>query len=330
MNSLRLWSERSGFQFRRSTGQSILKIVLKTKNDAFFIDRWIQHHAAIVGYDGLIILDNASDDEDVLRVYEAYADRVEIIRFNGFHNDIHDVGKFPRFYAALAEVSLYYIVIDTDEFLYFYDGSAFCSDPGILAQLVRNSVSQSVPTTWMYNAAGFNRRAVCGVRSKTLHEGLLWGKPIMRSAAVMTGYINHNCQLPLQELTRSGATGGFFLMHMAQLSPRQRVRANINKLVARGFAEPWETAEMVLSRDAAGESPNVLLYLAEIRRLLPMPEEVHPETMPMASGLLRFGDDGAAEFASGLEATLFNRFFTEFPAICAQTLTQGRTRMFAH
>jgi hypothetical protein len=65
-----------------------IKIVLKTKNDRFLIDRWIRHHSKIVGLENLIIYDNMSDDHEVLSVYREYArkmSRFPTVRRNGWH-----------------------------------------------------------------------------------------------------------------------------------------------------------------------------------------------------------------------------------------------------
>ena len=45
---------------------AILKILLKTKDDPFFLAQWIDHHLGIVGPGNIIIFDNGSTNSEVL------------------------------------------------------------------------------------------------------------------------------------------------------------------------------------------------------------------------------------------------------------------------
>lgn len=87
--------------------RSPLKIVLKTKNDPFFIERWITHHINIVGPENLIIFDNMSDDPEVFSTYRKYRDRIHIIQFAGPHNNLHHIPSYKKLYQSLAKSSKY-------------------------------------------------------------------------------------------------------------------------------------------------------------------------------------------------------------------------------
>src|SRR4051812_33855099 len=99
---LPLWSaEKSKICARLRGKKSQLKIVLKTKDESFFLRRWISHHAQIVGADNLVIFDNGSEDPDVLATYEEFRGRIEIVRFDDFHNNLHRVEQYQDLYDAL-------------------------------------------------------------------------------------------------------------------------------------------------------------------------------------------------------------------------------------
>jgi len=97
--------------------RATVKILLKTKNDPIFIERWIKHHIKIVGPENLIIFDNMSDDPEVLSIYRKYRDQIIIITFAGFHNRLHHIPSYYGLYQSLAKSSDYFLFLDTDEYL---------------------------------------------------------------------------------------------------------------------------------------------------------------------------------------------------------------------
>lgn len=104
----------------RSTTSS-LKIILKTKNEPYLLQRWIDHHVQIVGAKNLIIMDNCSDDPAILEVYKRNSDVVSAYAYSGHHNSLHRISVFPELYKSLRESCGFYVFIDTDEFLYWAD-----------------------------------------------------------------------------------------------------------------------------------------------------------------------------------------------------------------
>jgi hypothetical protein len=101
------------------------KIILKTKDEPRRLARWLDHHAGIVGVGNLIIFDNMSSDQDVLRIYEQLYGKCPIIRYGGFQDMLHQRRVNDSLYEALAQSCAYSTLIDTDEFLTLYDGERF-------------------------------------------------------------------------------------------------------------------------------------------------------------------------------------------------------------
>ena len=215
-----------------------LKIILKTKNDSFFLDAWIRHHVNIVGKENIIIFDNCSTDPDVFDVYDRWPE-VNVVGFHGHQDNIHWMHNFPALYNALRLSCSYYIFIDTDEFIVFFDGARFVSDKGIISALQHSLSGDFIPTVWLYNVPLYREQFIIGTTCDDLYRGLQWGKPIIRaSLADQASSINHNCQLA-QCNAKAIPLKGFFLLHMAYLSPAQRIRANQEKLVASGFIQKY-------------------------------------------------------------------------------------------
>lgn len=310
-----MWEEDEEYRFRTSGGDKpTFRIVLKTKNEPELVEKWIEHHIRIVGADNIVIFDNMSEDEDVLAVYQKYFGKVAIFQFSEFHDYIHHTTKFPVLHAALKSSAIFYTIFDSDEFLYFYDKGRFCADTSLVRKLANLSPKRSVPTVWLYTAPGYERRPMCSGRPAFV-DGLTWGKTIFRSDAHLSGLVSHNCQLPAAEFMQPSPVRGFFLFHLALLSPKQRIRANMAKLVAAGLAAPDASVAAVLANDPDGRN----MYVRQIRQLRAAEEPVTSDQDPIPATVIALLQDGTAVFASPSEQVRFNSFVADFPAICAAT-----------
>lgn len=294
-----------------------LKVVLKTKDDDFFIEKWIEYYANIIGIENIIIFDNESTNERTLQSYAKYDDLL-VVGFDGFHNLIHHVHLFRDLYEALKKSSQYFAFLDTDEFLVSYEQGLIKRDKSIVDRLTPEARGGFIPTTWLYNQTGYEHRFRCGIDKTVLNNGLIWGKPIISAAAPIAGSINHNCQIAERNVSVV-PIGGLFLLHMAYLSPKQRIRTNLNKLVARGFIKRGEAIEDVLAKTCEDNDPNIVLYLAEIRSLIDSKEILESEADSLTSGSIRIASDGKVEFSSALEESLIGSFVSEFAVACSNT-----------
>jgi len=52
--------------------RSTAKIFCVAKNETDLMESWIVYHASLVGFDNLVVIDNASSCEGVLGVYDTY------------------------------------------------------------------------------------------------------------------------------------------------------------------------------------------------------------------------------------------------------------------
>ncbi len=300
-----------------SAVNSYLKVILKTKDDDFFIEKWINHYADIIGIENIIIFDNQTSNERTLQSYSKY-EGLLVVGFDGFHNLIHHVHLFRDLYEALQRSSQYFAFLDTDEFLVSYDQGAIKKDKSILDRITAEACGGFIPTTWLYNQTGYEHRFTCGIDKTVLTNGLIWGKPIISSLAPVAGSINHNCQIADRKI-RVVPLGGLFLLHMAYLSPKQRIRTNLNKLIARGFLQIGDSIEDVLAKTSLSNDPNISLYLSEIQALTGAAENPALETTGLSSGTLRISANGKVEFSASSEEELVENFVSRFSETCLAT-----------
>ena len=69
-----------GLPFAESK-DTLLKIVLKCKDDTEYIQTWIEYHAQIVGYHNIIVIDCGSEDPTYWEILSQYLGRILIFFF---------------------------------------------------------------------------------------------------------------------------------------------------------------------------------------------------------------------------------------------------------
>jgi hypothetical protein len=300
--ALQAWeTDKAAACARIERNAGFLKILLKIKNDPIFLGRWVRHHAKIVGLSNLVIFDNMSDDPDVLSLYRGLSNDLHVTTFTGLHNNIHDASLFPELYASLARSCEYFLFLDADEFLVLFDGQRYYDALSVSRFIERNRDVDVFPSAWLLNMAGSDTKFLSGADFARFSDGLPWGKPVLRSKLALSGYIQHNIQLD-KSLYRSRLVTNLFLMHMVQLSAKQRVRANFYKLLARNFISPDDSLEKIAQIDPGGiTDANIRLYVSEIRRLLPNCEAPGAGSPRLIPGSLELMPNGTISYYSEAE-----------------------------
>jgi hypothetical protein len=289
-----------------------LKILLKTKNDPFQLEAWIQHHLKIVGEKNLIIFDNMSDDPDVLSIYRRYCDVVSIFRFSAHHNHIHHVHIFADLYVSLEKTTGYFIVLDTDERLVLFENDNYYADRRIIEYIQANEGFDFFPGTWLQNTDWDPTILVCGNGEWALGNGLAWGKPLLRAKADhIGGFMNHNIQLDRQ-LFRLPFKANIFVLHLSHLSPRQRIAANMTKLFAYGLAMPGDTPETIAAKNIEGAPDIHARYVREIRVLLAPSDDVETHIRAeLRDGCLKLTNEGTISYHGATEKMALDSFMNE-------------------
>jgi hypothetical protein len=253
------------------------KIVLKTKDDSFFIKRWIEHHSA--RDIGIVVFDNFSTDQDVLRYYKELPDDVLVVKYRGSsehgapHNSLHNVETFSLLYKALQESCDHFCFLDTDEFLSITDGISFYP-PRSFFDVDNSPFKPGVNfSLYLYNKLYSDLIFEFGSTS-LLKNCLAWGKPIISAKELITGFINHNIQI--RDVVNNFSGINFIIFHLINLNPFERVKSNLRKLIVRGVLPVNATVQdaliLRLQLKTHSEINLIYSYIDEISRFSSMPK----------------------------------------------------------
>jgi hypothetical protein len=302
-------ADRAEFCAEIEKVRSPIKIVLKTRNDPFFIERWIKHHMKIVGPENLIIFDNMSDDPELLAVYGKYRRQLNIVRYSGRHyNEVHHTETYKELYRSLARSSEYFMVLDTDEYLILIENDAFYDGDRIVEFVMANRNQPLLPSTWLWNVNWSSTQFRCG-DNRRLAEDLSCGKPLLRSDSIQSGYVCHNFQLG-PGLFKPPLNSNLFLLHLTRLIPQQRISANLNKLIGGGVARSGESPESVVARTDITDAL-MLRHVGEIRELLALRERQDLGEAALPAGSLELMPDGTIGFSSDAERNVFSEYVAD-------------------
>jgi hypothetical protein len=291
---------------------SMLKIILKTKDDLSSLTEWVGYHANIVGLENLIVFDNCSQDPAIYAFYDSLPE-LAAFSYRGFHNILHHTELFSPLYNVLEETCQYFVFLDGDERLALFQEDGRIVNKEMTSFLDANRAVKMFPGTWLLNDFGSRRVYKCGTpKDNLLLHGLRWGKPILRADSGAIGFINHNTQA-----AQAGARvfedfrTNFFVLHLCNLSRQQRIEANRKKLVARNVIDENASIDRILTLDLSGHSDrNVTLYVSEIQKLANCGEFQSADLL--SPGFLRTNDIGGTDFFSDTERLMFSDY-VRFP-----------------
>lgn len=105
------------------------KLFTVTKNEYDLIEDFILYYGNLFGFENLIVIDNGSDDEHVLQVYERYIPRgLTVVVEKGYEGD-RQASHFTKHMNLHKSSCDWLIGLDTDEFLAYKDGDDYkCED----------------------------------------------------------------------------------------------------------------------------------------------------------------------------------------------------------
>lgn len=313
------WNKDKGmFLERLCSVKAPLKIGLKTKNEGILLEEWINYYGAMVGKENIFIFDHGSDSPVTLAIYEPLKEKIPIVQFGGFHNNVHNVSVMPELYAALRSASAFFGFFDTDERLVLFEGGRFLSGKAVVDCLLAGPGDHAYPATWLNNT--MCSRSIFSVGTADLEWGLKWGKPILSSSPPVDGIIMHNAQIPLESYGEN-STLEFFCLHLKNLFPSQRIAANLAKLLSRGvISKNVQVNELLASPLRDSEDPIVRMYIDEIRRMA-----VHTGVAaPVAEGQIAVLEDGCVMGFSDVESRRLNRYIQDDPAATIRRVLRER------
>ena len=278
-----------------------LKIILKVKDELELIEKWIEHHASIVGFENLVILDCGSTDEKFLSILDRYRLQAHISEYAGYYDHIHQYGINRDFYDRLAEQSKYITVLDADEFLFGRRGDAI--HPSYALDFLQGSSLPCVCGTWFHNtnapatsrdAFDWTQSISFGLDEQTVKWGSRQGKSIVRSNCIsQTKYIGHNVgDRRLEKLISAESFGHIGIFHLTTLGANVAKRRSLQHLAAKGIA-PKDVSqaelEVALKSYAVSDKAKPIEKLYISRFFNSSQEAVHPQhtilTNLLAGGL---------------------------------------------
>lgn len=220
--------------------------------------------------------------------------------------------KFIQLYKSLSVSSKFFTIIDSDEFLCFYDGDRVVKDNSMVEFLDRNMDCNFFAPCWMENIEDNERLLSFNSQDLSVFH---WGKPIINAKMIPVfesllskqqyPILHHTVQLPIQ--TYGKAPTRFLLLHLKNLNKYQRIKSNMQKLAALGFARNANDFSALLKIDldtiqdadlCTAHDANARRYIIETRKLV---ENLHATTtkQPGEHGTVELRDDGLLAFSSG-------------------------------
>ena len=274
-----------------------VKFVLKTRNEADRLERWILHHLPIAGPHGLVVFDNASTDSEVDVVRSRYEDRVQFHGWTLPHDAVHDATRQRPLYAAVRGSCRHYALHDTDERACWSDGTRLIGGDAFADLLANDDEGRLVhPGLWLENRPG--SLDIYFVAEARLARCLAWGKPLLGSGIDVGGFVNHNWQF-VRENPDHELWSGFVVCHDRFDDAARRLRSTVEKCLAYGFAASAEEIDgIVATVRFDGFNPAFQNYLREIVRCrteswTPAADPRADQVAVRAGGVLQFGSPEA-------------------------------------
>jgi hypothetical protein len=302
---------------------TLLKIVLKVKDEPALLRRWIEHHAAIAGLTNLLVMDCGSSDPEHWAILESFGPDLMVVRYPGPYDSLHVVGRNRPLFHWLTRNAKYLTILDADEFLVGYDGETLSG--AHVATLLRAGEEEVYGPAWLLNQApppdvegriDWSAPIRFGLSEEALTDGLIAGKSIIRADKLMEiAYLGHN--LHLGRVTRRmtpGSFGGFYQLHLTVLAEelrRQRVSKHLRAkgaLPATAQTRPEITAQLQGLLASGVSDDSVRFYIDRY-----FEPSVPPSSGPSFETRLLAG--AAAErstaFSAAVEAFDFTRVWRE-------------------
>jgi hypothetical protein len=244
--------------------KSLLKIILKTKDEEFLLETWIKYYIKLVGAENIIIFDDYSTSEIVLDLYKKYP--IEVRTIPNLCN-IDGIHCYKELHKEMKDACDYYTIIDTDEFLCFYDYENDRIDNSKLLPFIKqNNDRLAFPTTWLYNLyKGQDYSSVLDVTDFDFNLNIgntRLGKFIASSCGGAGGNIGHNSTIksPNSEKFDLKFCPELLLLHINNANWESRIKTKIN--YARSLGEKFENIQELI--EACKAKDKKLFYHSEI------------------------------------------------------------------
>jgi hypothetical protein len=225
---------------------------------------------------------------------------------------IHMGNRFIELYKSLSISSKFFTIIDSDEFLYLYDDNRVIKDNYIVQFLDNNIDCNFFAPCWIENIG--DNENLLSFNPQNLYM-FNYGKPIINTKMIsifesqlsknQRPELHHTIKLPVQ--TYGKAPTCFLLLHLKNLNKYQRIKSNMQKLVALNFINKSDDFSSLLKIDLniiqdielnTFDNNNVRRYIIETRKFI---DDIHENTSitqeSNAYGTIEICDDGLLKFS---------------------------------
>ena len=265
-----------GFAFADSKN-TLLKIVLKCKDDTEYIQTWIEYHAHIVGYHNIVVIDCGSTEDQYWNILNRYLGRIVVFSYPHYYDCIHNFASNRIFYELIAQNARYVALLDADEFMFgAIDGRV--SAYGVSALLAAGSTSL-LAGTWFNNMSslsiecdrlGIDDKLEYAADTNWVSWGSTAGKAIIRSDRLaLAEHIGHNLtSAAAAKLVDAGSFGKVGILHINRLSRSIEKKRALRHLKARGIVsldvkeESGIANALEYKRQTSSVAPIDLLYIS--------------------------------------------------------------------
>ncbi len=238
----RLYGRRQGLEFAPSKN-TILKIILKVKDEVDLIDKWIDHHAKIVGLHNIIIMDCGSTDRRFLDKLDAIRNEAVIFQYDKYYDSLHSYDSNKQFFELLKREARYICILDADEFLFGVSGDSI--SPLFVLDILQHSDLPCFCGTWLSNVKAPAEKAGEIDWDQPIEFGvdenhLLWnsnaGKALFHTRYIGEAqHIGHNiAEKSAARFATIDSFGKIGVLHIFNLSPRITKDRALRHLVSKG------------------------------------------------------------------------------------------------
>jgi FkbM family methyltransferase len=294
------------------------KVVLKLKNEKILLPMWLEHYLSFLVPGEIIIADNNSTESGVIEIYQKLDPRIVVFHYNedsknGFHNNIHNRELFGKFYEALRESCRHFIFVDCDEFLILAQQDGWTkSRKKILARIDKAS-RRALATVWLDTIPFSVDTTYLGNNFDKIINAVAWGKPIVPSEFMQSGFLIHNVQFP-KNLFSTGGASVFVLLHLKNYSREQRLSVNKLKLVARGLIDNRISYEDISKIDVSeSRDPTAVRLVHEIAELIENSNVLTATDAP--ENCVKFENNHKLVSSGPSALEIYSRLFSEFGSL---------------
>lgn len=202
---------------------TILKIVLKVKDEILFFQKWYEYHKNIVGPENIVIVNCGSINCEFLKQLENASSGSLVINYDQYFNNIHSVSANREFYDLLASNCKFLTILDCDEFLFEFNGE-YLFDFNICNYLY-SSNEKVICACWVdianqihltENGLVFDDDIFINVSVESIYSGFIHGKAIINSNYINAIETIMHClhENQFAKLASINSFGRLFLLHL--------------------------------------------------------------------------------------------------------------------